>query len=198
MRTARFAACEFRDSCSQQFFQLAGRDQALQVARAADQHALDENHRQGRPAGPHFQRQAGFPFAEIVPVFQIPVSHGRCVQRLASAFRKGVLPHAYHHDIVGGNRSLNFAYDASVVAGDGFSNRRMDVGLIENDAAQRRSPGRTRGVEGYCIAECRARAKVESDVLTAGVDELSQVIEYRCPFSRQHRKCRQQIGVVRL
>jgi len=39
---------------------------------AADQHALNEDHREGRPTGPHLQGIAPPPPAEVAALFEVP------------------------------------------------------------------------------------------------------------------------------
>src|SRR3954471_15345568 len=51
--------------------QLPRLDQPLQVARPADQHPVHEHHREGRPAGPHLEREARAPLAEVAAVLEV-------------------------------------------------------------------------------------------------------------------------------
>src|SRR6478735_8516476 len=60
-----------RDGSGQHGLQFAAVDQRLQLARTADQRALDEHHREGGPAGPHLQRAARAPHAEVAVVLEV-------------------------------------------------------------------------------------------------------------------------------
>src|SRR5438552_7593030 len=53
--------------------QLAALDELREIARPADQHAFDEHHRERRPPGPHLQREAPAPLAEVAAVLEILV-----------------------------------------------------------------------------------------------------------------------------
>src|SRR6186713_962229 len=68
-------------SC-EQARELAAADQLFEIGGAPDQHALDEDHRERRPAGPHLERVAAPPRVEVTAVFEILVRDAGGVERL--------------------------------------------------------------------------------------------------------------------
>src|SRR3954469_23081124 len=91
--------------------ELAALDQALKIARAADQDPFDEHHRQRRPASPHLEREPLAPAAEVAPVLEILVPEARFVEELARLLRKRVLPHTDYDDLIPRDRVLHLFHD---------------------------------------------------------------------------------------
>ncbi len=121
----------------QQRLDLAAVDQPLHVACPANQHALDEHHRKRRPAGPHLERVAALPRAEVAAVAQVLVGDACGVERLARLLRMRVLLHADHDHIVRGHRRLDLADDARVTVRDRLPDLRVNVRFVEHVAGHR-------------------------------------------------------------
>src|SRR6267143_1312680 len=147
--------------------QLAALDELCEVARAADQHALHEHHRNGRPAGPHLERKAPAPLAEIAAVLEIPVREPGLSEQLARFPRKRVLAHAdlddlvrrhgvadFHHDVL--DRASEAAQGHHAAEGVDADMRVLERALVFQGA---RDPGGDRGVrEARCGLRCHAPA----------------------------------------
>src|SRR3954471_24739058 len=82
-------------------------DEALNLARAADQDPFDEHHRQRRPARPHLEREPPAPAAQVAAVLEILVPEAGLVEELARLLRKWILPHADDHDLIPFHRVLH-------------------------------------------------------------------------------------------
>src|SRR5688572_22681253 len=106
---------------------LAAFEHRLEIARAADEHAFHEHHRQRRPAGPHLEREAAAPLAEVAAVLEVLVREPRVVEELARLLRKRVLLHADHHDVVRRDRGLHLFHDVGAIARDLRAHRRIDL-----------------------------------------------------------------------
>ena len=82
-----------RRSFAERALQLTAGHEPLELARAADQRALDEHHRKGRPAGPHLQRVAAAPLAEVAAELEVVVGDaGARRAACAPAARTGCRP----------------------------------------------------------------------------------------------------------
>src|SRR3954451_5882812 len=107
--------------------ELPALEQALELARAADQDPFDENHRQRRPARPHLEREPPAPAAEVAPVLEIPVREPGVVEELARLLRKRILPHADHHDLIPRHRVVHLLHDVGAVTGYLSAHGGMDL-----------------------------------------------------------------------
>src|SRR4051794_24678819 len=114
--------------------ELPALDEALKLARAADQHAFDEHHRQRRPARPHLEREPPPPAAEVTPVLEILVLEPGVVEQLARLLRKRVLPRANYHDLIRRHRILHLFHDVGAVAGHLCTRFRMDLRFLQDAA----------------------------------------------------------------
>src|SRR3954465_11501894 len=109
-------------------------EQALELAPAPAQDPFAENHRQRRPAGPHLEREAPPPAAEVAPVLEILVPEARLVEELSRLLRKRVLPHADYHDLIRRQRVLHLLHDVGTVAGHLCARLRMDLRFVQDAA----------------------------------------------------------------
>src|SRR5256885_15319229 len=116
---------------------LATLDQALKIARAADQDPFDEHHRQRRPPRPHLEDEPPAPAAEVAAVLEILVREPGVVEELARLLRKRVLLHADHHDLIRRHRVLHLFQDLGTVSGDLCARSRMDLRFVEDTAGHR-------------------------------------------------------------
>src|SRR3954464_1077680 len=107
--------------------ELPALDEALKLARAADQDPFDEHHRQRRPASPHLEREPPAPAAEVTSVLEILVSEAGLVEELARLLRKRVLPHADYHNLIPRHRVLHLFHDVGAVRGHLAARRGMDL-----------------------------------------------------------------------
>src|SRR5712692_11667834 len=109
-------------------------DEALEILRSADEHALHEHHGKSGPAGPHLEHEALSPLAQVAAVLEILVREPGGVQRLSRLLRKRILPHADDDDAVRRHRRLDFLQDVGAVARDLFAHGGMDLRFGEDGA----------------------------------------------------------------
>src|SRR5437667_329545 len=117
--------------------QLAALDQLREIARPADQHAFDEHHRERRPAGPHLQRKAPSPLAEVAAVLEILVCEPCVIKQLPRLLGERVLAHADHDELVRRHGIPDLLQDAGAMARDLFAHRGMDLLFGKNAAGHR-------------------------------------------------------------
>src|SRR6266852_6538005 len=109
-------------------------DEALEILRAADEHALHEHHGKSGPAGPHLEHEALSPLAQVAAVLEILVRETGGIERLPRLLRKWILAHADHDDAVRRHRRLDLLQDVGPVARDLLAHRGMDLRFGEDSA----------------------------------------------------------------
>jgi hypothetical protein len=126
-------------SFAQDALQLTAGHEPLELARATDQRALDEDHRKSRPAGPHLERVAASPCAEVAAELEVVMGDAGGVEELSRPTDVRIAGHADDEDRVRRRCRGHVVNDVGVQVGDGLPDRGVQAGLFENGAGHGRA-----------------------------------------------------------